>query len=68
MVDLTKLTAANAARWNKASVLPSLIHLVDSVAHRLVDAKDRYEKVSASTHVPWPVIAVIHERESSQSW
>ena len=68
MIDLGKLTAANAARWNKASVLPSLIHLVDSVAHRLVDAKDRYEKVSASTHVPWPVIAVIHERESSQSW
>jgi len=68
VIDLGKLTAANAARWNKASVLPSLIHFVDSVAHRLVDAKDRYEKVSASTHVPWPVIAVIHERESSQSW
>lgn len=68
MVDLAKLTAANAARWQKASVFPSLLHLVDTVAHRLVDAKNRYEKVSATTHVPWPVIAVIHERESSQSW
>lgn len=68
MVDLAKLTAANLARWNAASVTPSLVHFVDSVAHKLVDAKDRYEKVSAATHVPWPVIAVIHERESSQSW
>ena len=68
MVDLAKLTAANLARWNRASILPSLVHFVDEVAHRLVDAKDRYEKVSAKTHVPWPVIAVIHERESSQSW
>jgi len=68
LVDLAKLTAANLARWNRASILPSLVHFVDEVARRLVDAKDRYEKVSAKTHVPWPVIAVIHERESSQSW
>lgn len=68
MVDLAKLTAANLARWNKASMVPSLVRVVDEVSHRLVDAKDRYEKVSAKTGVPWPVIAVIHERESSQSW
>lgn len=68
MIDLAKLTAAELTRWNAASVTPSLVGFVDSVAHRLVDAKDRYQKVSSVTHVPWPVIAVIHERESSQSW
>ena len=39
MVDLAKLTAANLTRWNAASVLPNLIPLVDSVAHKLVAAK-----------------------------
>ena len=31
-------------------------------------AKARYQTVEAKTGVPWFVIAVIHERESSQSW
>lgn len=68
MVDLAKLTAANLTRWNAASVVPSLIPLVDGVSHKLVACKARYQTVEAKTHVPWPVIAVIHERESSQSW
>jgi lysozyme family protein len=34
----------------------------------LVQAKARYQTVEATTDVPWAVIAVIHERESSQSW
>lgn len=68
MIDLAKLKAANLARWNAASVMPGLIHLVDGVAHRLVAAKPRYQEVEAKTGVPWAVIAVIHERESSQSW
>jgi lysozyme family protein len=68
MVDLAKLTAANLARWKAASVTPSLIPTVDAVSHRLVAAKARYQTVEAKTGVPWAVIAVIHERESSQSW
>lgn len=68
MVDLSKLKAANAARWQGASVLPGLIHLIDGVAHRLVAAKARYQAVEAKTGVPWAAVAVIHERESSQSW
>jgi lysozyme family protein len=68
MVDLGKLTAANLARWNAASVLPEWLRLVDSVVHRLVNSKQRYITVENATHVPWPVIAVIHQRESSQSW
>ena len=40
----------------------------NSVANRLVAHKDRYVTVSDATTVPWFVIAVIHERESSQDW
>lgn len=68
MVDLGKLKAANLVRWNAATVLPGLISAVDTVSHRLVATKPRYQTVEAKTGVPWAVIAVIHERESSQSW
>ena len=37
-------------------------------SRRLVAAKPRYQAVAAKTGVPWAVIAVIHERESSQDW
>jgi lysozyme family protein len=60
--------AANAARWNAASVLPNLIPLIDSISQKLVTSKPRYITVALKTTVPWPVVAVIHERESSQSW
>jgi lysozyme family protein len=68
MVDIATLKISNLARWNAASVVPSLIPLVDGVAHKLAACKPRYQTVESKTAVPWPVIAVIHERESSQSW
>lgn len=68
VVDIQKLKADNLARWNAASVTPSLIPILDQVSGRLVAAKSRYVTVALQTTVPWPVIAVIHERESSQSW
>lgn len=68
MTDLTALKAANTARWNAASVTPILVSHVDGIAAKLVAAKARYQTVEAATHVPWAVIAVIHEREASQSW
>ena len=68
MVDIGKLKAANLTRWKVASVLPEWLRLVDTVSHRLVNAKGRYQTVEAVTNVPWAVVAVIHQRESSQSW
>lgn len=68
MVDLAKLKAANLARWTSGHVLPEWVRVLDSVSHRLVNAKERYQAVEAKTGVPWAVIAVTHERESSQSW
>jgi len=64
MVDTAPLKAANAKRWNAAKVTRD----VTATAKRLVAAKARYQAVESKTGVPWFVIAVIHMRESSQSW
>lgn len=68
MVDLAKLKAANQARWTACHILPEWLRILDTVSHKLVNAKTRYQTVEAKTGVPWAVIAVIHQRESSQSW
>lgn len=41
---------------------------VRAVAKRLYAAKARYVKIERATGVPWWMVAVIHERESSQNW
>ncbi|MBR0780467.1 hypothetical protein [Bradyrhizobium iriomotense] len=66
MVDLNALTQANASRWSKAKLTRKAE--AGSIAARLYKAKARYQAVEAQTGVPWPAIAVIHERESSQDW
>ncbi|WP_315704528.1 MULTISPECIES: hypothetical protein [unclassified Bradyrhizobium] len=64
MLNPSLLTDANACRWNKAKPVRDFV----SVAQRMVAKKARYQAVEKVTRVPWPVIAVIHERECSQSW
>jgi lysozyme family protein len=64
MTDLTALKSANAKRWADAKLTRNFT----SVAKALVAAKSRYQAVEAKTGVPWFVVAVIHERESSQNW
>jgi lysozyme family protein len=66
MTDLIALKAANARRWANARLTRNF----SSIAKHLValDAKFRYQAVAAKTGVPWAMIAVIHERESSQDW
>src|ERR1700683_1070068 len=70
MLDLSGLIKANQQRWQKMQVTDNLIATLDAVARRLVapNAKEPYQAVSSVTSVPWFVIAVIHEREASQSW
>ena len=70
MIDLVKLKAANVARWTAMHVEPALGATFDRVAARLTApaAKARYEIVTAQTGVRRFVVAVIHEREASQSW
>ncbi|MGJ5022327.1 hypothetical protein [Bradyrhizobium oligotrophicum] len=64
MTDTKALTIANAKRWAGAKVTRN----VSAIACALVKAKERYRTVEARTGVPWAIIAVIHTRESSQSW
>jgi len=66
MTDLNALTAANAQRWAQAK--PTRNFAVIAKRLTATDAGSRYQAVSAKTGVPWPVIAVIHERECSQDW
>jgi lysozyme family protein len=70
MVDITATKAANTSRWQAMHVTQSLIASIDKVAKRLIApaAKAHYASVSQNTNVPWHIIAVIHEREASQSW
>jgi lysozyme family protein len=68
MTDLVKLKAANLSRWHAAKVIRG--PAFTAVAQRLLDpeARAHYQDVEMVAHVPWPIIAVIHERESSQDW
>lgn len=65
MTDLIALKAANEKRWANAKLTRSSF---GPVARRLVAAKARYQSVESRTGVPWPFIAVTHEREASQNW
>lgn len=66
MTDPIALQRTNAQRWANARPTRNF----STIAKRLIspDARSRYQAVSAKTGVPWPVIAVIHERECSQDW
>jgi lysozyme family protein len=68
MTDIAKLKAANLVRWGACHILPEWMRILDTVAHRLVNARQRYVTVEIKTGVPWAVVAVIHQREASQSW
>jgi lysozyme family protein len=73
MTNLIALTAANARRWATAkpsrNFQPVALRLVsDQPLNGAPSAKARYLAVSTRTGVPWFVIAVIHERECTQSW
>lgn len=63
MANIPALLAANTARWKKAKLTRTAEFV--PVAKRLVASKARYQAVAAKTGVPWFVIAVIHQRESS---
>ncbi len=66
MTDLVALRAANARRWVNAKPNRDF----SSSARRLVApaAKAQYQAVEQATGVPWYFVAIVHEREASQSW
>jgi lysozyme family protein len=64
MVDLAALKGANTRRWEAAKLTRNF----NSVGRALFAFKSRYLIVAEKTGVPWFFIAVVHEREASQSW
>lgn len=68
MTDLNALKSANAKRWVSAKVTRTASFTTVAKHLAAPDAKARYLAVSAKTSVPWPFIAVAHERECSQDW
>jgi lysozyme family protein len=68
MTDLNALKSANAKRWANAKLTRTASFTAVAKHLAAPDAKARYQAVSAKSGVPWPFIAVAHERECSQDW
>lgn len=66
MPNVEALKANNAIRWANARLTRG--PQFDRVADQLVGARARYKAVEARTGVPWFIVAVIHQRESSGSF
>lgn len=62
------MIAANAERFAKAKIRPEWQRRVDEAAKRLVapENKARFQVVERRTKVPWPIVAVIKEREAGE--
>lgn len=57
-----------AKQWDRMALRSTREPELRRIAKRLYAAKERYVAVERKTGVPWYMIAVIHERESSQDW
>lgn len=53
-----------AALWGNMALQPSWVRAFQRDAQRILRNRERYEKVSAATNVPWFVIGLIHSMES----
>src|SRR5262245_14031807 len=65
MPTFDSLRSEYAALWSRMAILPERAAAVDAAANKLIARKARYRAVAEQTGVPWFVIAVLHERESS---
>ena len=62
------LRAEYAAFWQRMAIRPERLNAVNAIANKLIGLKPRYQQVSATTRVPWFIIAVLHEREASANF
>ena len=65
MPSFDSLRSEYATLWSRMAILPAKAAALDAAANKLVANKSRYQSVAEKTGVPWFVIAVLHERESS---
>lgn len=73
MPNIQAIITKNGALWEKAVILPKRMDEVKHVATRLASpfAKARYQLISNTvwgTPDRWPIVSVIHERESGQDF
>ena len=69
MVKLTSALRAEYGRLFESCVIrPTRLAEVPSAADRLIANRGRYERVTESCGVPWPMVAVVHNMESSQDF
>lgn len=61
---LAELASEYAADWARMQILPERLRAAELAARRIAAVRSRYEPVTAKTRVPWPVIGVLHLRES----
>lgn len=66
------LTAALRIEYEKlfttCAIRPAKAAEIETLVNRLIGNRARYEAVAQKTGVPWQVVAVIHNMESSQSF
>ncbi|MEZ5787338.1 MAG: peptidoglycan-binding protein [Xanthobacteraceae bacterium] len=61
-------SAAFARMWDRVQIDPNRRADALTLARRIIANKPQYAPVQAATGVPWPVIGVIHNRESGLSF
>lgn len=54
-----------AKQWDTMKIAPARAAEFNRLAQFAVDHKARYQAIEKETGVPWPLIAVLHQRESS---
>lgn len=64
MTDIAALIQKNQARWDEMHMRADRLSAFNATAKRLYTGKDQYVAIQSATGVPWPVVAVIHEREA----
>lgn len=65
MHKLEDLRAEYTSLWQAADPIPSKLHEIDNIIDRIVAAHPRYEVVERMSHVPWVLIAALHNMECS---
>ena len=68
-ITLTSALRTEYGRLFESCVIrPTRLTEVTAAADRLITNRGRYEKVTETTGVPWPMVAVVHNMESSQNF
>lgn len=57
-----------AKQWDRMKISADKVDDYQRAARKVLANKQRYVDIQAATHVPWPLIAALHMRESDFNW